>query len=191
MRRAKYARKTEETDVMVRVNIDGSGKAKAETGIRFLNHMIEAISTHSLIDIEAKAKGDLKHHVVEDVAIGIGEAMKEALGDRVGIYRFGYSTVPMDCSLALAAIDLVKRPYCMLDLKVKGDMVEDMEVEAIHHFFTSLSSSLKATFHIQVHYGSDDHHKVEAAFKALALSLRQASSKDPRRRGIPSAKGVI
>jgi len=191
LREAQFERKTSETEVNVRVNLDGEGKSSVKTGLKFLDHMLKTLSTHSLIDISITAKGDLKHHLVEDVAIGLGEALKSALGNREGINRFGSSMVPMDCSLAIAAIDLVKRPYSVIDLKIEGKVIEDIKTEDIYHFLKSLSSSLEANLHLQVQYGSNDHHKIEATFKALALSLRQATSIDSRRKGIPSAKGAI
>lgn len=191
MRKAQFERKTSETEVNIRVNLNGEGKSSVRTGLKFLNHMIKTLSTHSLIDINIIAKGDLRHHLIEDIAIGLGEALKNALGNREGINRFGSSIVPMDCSLAIAAIDLVKRPYSVIDLKLEGKAVEDMKTEDIYHFLKSLSSSLEANLHLQVQYGLNDHHKIEAAFKALALSLRQAASLDPGRKGIPSAKGAI
>jgi len=191
LREGQFERKTSETEVKVRVNPDGEGKSSVKTGLKFLDHMIKTLSTHSLIDITITAKGDLKHHLVEDIAIGLGEALKNALGNREGINRFGSSMVPMDCSLAISAIDLVKRPYSVIDLKIEGKIIEDMKAEDIYHFLKSLSSSLEANLHLQVQYGSNDHHKIEAAFKALALSLRHATSIDQRRKGIPSAKGAI
>lgn len=191
MREGHFERKTSETEVDVEVKLDGKGKSCAKTGVKFLDHMIKTISTHSLIDIDIKAEGDLVHHLVEDAAIGLGEALKKALGDRNGIRRFGSSIVPMDCSLAIVAIDLVKRPYCVIDLKVEGREIGDTKTEDIYHFLNSLASSLEANFHVQVQYGENDHHKIEAAFKALALSLRQSVSIDQRRKGTPSAKGAI
>lgn len=191
MRTAEFSRKTRETDVYVRVNLDGSGMAEVEMDAAFCAHMVTSLATHSLIDIKVEARGDLKHHVTEDVAICLGEAIRRALGDSSGIRRFGYATVPMDCSLASAAIDVSGRPYARIDLKIEGEAIEDMPKEDIYHFLETLATSLKANIHVLVHYGANDHHKVEAAFKALALSLRQAVSIDPRRRGVPSAKGVI
>lgn len=191
MREGQFERETSETEVKVRVNLNGEGKSSVKTGLKFLDHMIKTLSTHSLINITITAKGDLKHHLVEDVATGLGEALKNALGNREGINRFGSSIVPMDCSLAISAIDLVKRPYSVIDLKMEGKTIEDMKAEDIYHFLKSLSSSLEANLHLQVQYGSNDHHKIEAAFKALALSLRKAMSMDQRRRGIPSAKGAM
>jgi imidazoleglycerol-phosphate dehydratase len=191
MRKDEVYRKTKETEVSVKVNLDGEGKAIADTGVPFLDHMVTSLATHSMIDITAKVKGDLKHHSVEDLAIGLGEALNKALGTREGIARFGYAAAPMDCSLAFAAVDLVKRPYFKIDLKLRGKKIEDMPTEDINHFFESLATSLCANVHVFMQYGSNDHHKAEAAVKALALSLRQAIAIDPNRKGVPSSKGVI
>jgi imidazoleglycerol-phosphate dehydratase len=191
MRKDEVYRKTKETEVSVKVNLDGEGKADPNTGVPFLDHMITSLATHSMIDITAKVKGDLRHHAVEDLAIGLGEALNKALGTREGITRFGNAAAPMDCSLAFAAVDLVKRPYFKVDLKLRGKKIEDMPTEDINHFFESLATSLCANVHVFVQYGSNDHHKAEAAVKALALSLRQAVAIDPRRKGVPSSKGVI
>jgi imidazoleglycerol-phosphate dehydratase len=191
MRTEEVYRKTKETEVKVRVNLDGEGKTAVDTGVPFLNHMLTSLATHSLIDIEASVKGDLVHHMVEDLSLGLGEALNKALGTREGITRFGNAVAPMDCSLAIAAVDLVKRPYFKIDLKLRGKKVEEMPTEDIVHFFESLTQTLQANLHIFVEYGSNDHHKAEAATKALALSLRQATAMDPRRKGIPSSKGVI
>jgi imidazoleglycerol-phosphate dehydratase len=191
MRTAQISRKTKETDVQVSVNLDGEGKAQISTNIPFLDHMLTSLATHSLIDITASVTGDLAHHMVEDLAIGLGDALNKALGTREGIVRFGNAAAPMDCSLAYAAIDLVKRPYFKIDLKLKGRKVEEMQTEDIVHFFESLSTSLQSNVHIYIEYGSNDHHKAEAAIKALALSLRQAVAVDPRRKGVPSSKGAM
>jgi imidazoleglycerol-phosphate dehydratase len=191
MRAEEVYRKTKETEVKVKVNLDGEGKAAIDSGVPFLDHMLTSLATHSLIDIEASVKGDLVHHCVEDLAIGLGEALNKALGTREGITRFGNATVPMDCSLAIASVDLVKRPYFKIDLKLKGRKIEEMQTEDINHFYESLTTTLQANVHMYVMYGSNDHHKAEAATKALALSLRQAVAVDPRRKGVPSSKGVI
>lgn len=191
MRKEEVYRRTKETEVQVSVNLDGEGKAAANTGVTFLDHLITSLATHSMIDITAKVKGDLRHHAVEDLAIGLGEALNKALGNRASIARFGYAAAPMDCSLAWAAVDLVKRPYFRVDLKLRGKKIEDMPTEDINHFFESLATSLCANVHIFIQYGSNDHHKAEAAVKALALALRQAVAADPRRKGVPSSKGVI
>jgi imidazoleglycerol-phosphate dehydratase len=191
MRTEQVYRKTKETEVSVKVNLDGEGKADAKTGVPFLDHMVTSLATHSMIDIIAEVKGDLKHHSVEDLAIGLGEALNKALGARYGITRFGHAAAPMDCSLAFAAVDLVKRPYFKIDLKLRGKKIEDMPTEDVNHFFESLATSLCANVHVYIQYGSNDHHKAEAAVKALALSLRKAVAMDPRRKGVPSSKGVI
>jgi len=191
MRTAEVSRKTRETEISLEVNLDSKGEVDVSTGTVFFDHLIASLATHSLIDIVARIKGDLRHHIVEDVAICLGEAIRKALGDGEGLNRFGYAIVPMDCSLAFSAIDLAKRPYAKIDLKLEGSVIEDMPCEDIYHFLETFASSLKANIHMWVQYGANDHHKVEAAFKALALSLKQAVSIDPRRKGVPSSKGVI
>lgn len=191
MRKDEVYRKTKETEVNVKVNLDGSGKVEIETGVPFLDHMVTSLATHSMIDISAKVRGDLRHHSVEDLAICLGEALGKALGAREGITRFGFAAAPMDCSLAFATVDLVNRPYFKIDLKLRGKKIEKMPTEDINHFFESLATSLCANVHVYVQYGSNDHHKAEASVKALALSLRQAIALDPRRKGVPSSKGVI
>ncbi|MEM0049927.1 MAG: imidazoleglycerol-phosphate dehydratase HisB [Candidatus Bathyarchaeia archaeon] len=191
MRETEYYRRTSETEVKVKVRLDGSGSASVNTGIAFLDHMLKSMATHALIDLSLEARGDLSHHVIEDVAICLGEALRRALGDAANIRRFGYAIVPMNCSLAFAAIDLSNRPYPKIDLKLEGESVEGMRSEDIRHFLETLANSLRANIHILVQYGSNDHHKVEAAFKALALSIRQAVSIDAERTGVPSSKGVL
>ena len=191
MRTEEVYRKTKETEVTAKVNLDGEGKTDIATGVAFFDHLLTSFATHSLIDVTAKVKGDLKHHSIEDLAIGLGEALSKALGNREGITRFGYAAVPMDDSLAFAAVDLVKRPYAVINLKLKGKKVEDMATEDIVHFFETLATSLSANVHVWTEYGGNDHHKAEAAVKALALSLKQAVAMDPRRKGIPSSKGAM
>jgi imidazoleglycerol-phosphate dehydratase len=191
MRTAEVNRKTLETEVYVKVNLDSVGKANVHTGIAFLDHLIATLAFHSLVDVELSVKGDLKHHIAEDVAICLGQAIRKALGDGDGITRFGFAAVPMDCSLAFSAVDLAKRPYAKIDLKLKGKKIEDMSCEDIHHFLETLATSMQANIHIWIQYGANDHHKAEAAIKALALSLRHAITIDPRRKSAPSVKGVI
>jgi imidazoleglycerol-phosphate dehydratase len=194
LRRAKVARKTKETDITVEVGVDGKGVPDVKTGIKFLDHMLDSLSTHSLMDIRVRARGDLQHHLVEDVAITLGKAVGQALGDRRGIRRFGDAAVPMDDALALAAVDLVKRPYSAVDLKLERVMLEDAPREDLEHFFGSLAQALEATVHVKVLDGSNDHHKFEAAVKAFALALREAASEDPGRAGLkgpPSSKGSM
>lgn len=154
--------------------------------------MLAAFSTHSLFDIEISAKGDLQHHIVEDTAIALGKCISEALGDRYGIRRFGSAFVPMDESLAFASVDLVKRRFFVsTNVEFRRNSIEDLPREDALHFFSSLCDSLSCTMHLNVEYGSNDHHKIEACFKALALAMRSASEKDPRRQSVPSSKGAM
>ena len=192
MRNAEISRETKETRVQVSVAIDGKGSAVNQTGIRFLDHMLNSLATHSLMDLEVKAEGDLQHHIVEDVALALGSALNKALGDRSGIRRFGYSIVPMDDALAVAAVDLVRRPFASVQLKVERTMIEDTPREDLEHFFPSFSTTLEATFHVKVLEGVNDHHKVEAAFKAFSVALGNAIAIDARRSlQTPSSKGVM
>jgi len=191
VRISEVRRKTRETEISLRVNLDAEGKADVHTGVAFFDHLITSLATHSLIDIKAEVKGDLKHHIIEDVAICLGQALRKALGDEKGIHRFGYAMVPMDQSLAFSALDLAKRPYAKVDLKLRGRKIEDLACEDLNHFLETLAFSLQASLHLWVQYGTNDHHKAEATIKALALALRQAVAIDPRRKGTPSSKGVI
>jgi len=191
MRTGEVYRKTRETEVTVKVNLDGEGKNDISTTIGFFDHLLTSFATHSLIDLTAKVTGDLKHHCIEDLAIGFGEALNKALGTREGITRFGNASVPMDEALASAAIDLVKRPYAVIDLKLRGKKIEDMATEDIGHLYETLATALQANLHVYTLYGVNDHHKAEAAIKALALSLKLATAPDPRRKGVPSSKGAM
>ena len=191
MRTGITERKTRETRISVDVNLDGSGKSDVETPIAFLSHMLASLATHSMMDIKVRAEGDLKHHIAEDTALCLGSAIRKALDESEAISRFGDATVPKDCSLATAAVDLGNRSYWVVDLGTKGPIIEDMPSEDATHFLESLAASLRANIHVKVEYGANDHHRVEAAFKALALSLRQALVIDPRRNGVPSSKGVL
>ena len=190
---ANLETKTRETVIQVRVNIDGTGANKISTGTKFLDHMIAGFSTHSLIDIDLNARGDLKHHIIEDSAIALGKCISKALGERKGIVRFGSAFVPMDESLAFASMDLVNRTYFVSqDMGIRRNAIEDLPKEDLEHFFRSLCDSIGCTMHLKVEYGSNDHHKVEACFKALALSLRRATERDPRRESaVPSSKGSM
>jgi len=191
-RTARVETKTKETQIRVYVNLDGIGKSEVSTGTKFLDHMIAAFSTHSLVDIELRAVGDLKHHIIEDSALALGKCISDALGDRMGIKRFGSAFVPMDETLAFASVDLVKRRYFVLsNFEIKRNSVEDLPREDAAHFFASLCDSIQCTMHVKIDYGSNDHHKIEACFKALALALRCASEKDPRRETLPSSKGSM
>ena len=190
-RRAKVRRETKETRIEAEVNLDGSGKYKIETGYKFMNHMIETLSKHSLIDIYLSAEGDLRHHIIEDCGITLGRALNEALGDRKGIRRFGYALIPMDEALAMAAVDLVKRPKVIVNLDTRLKAIEDIPVSEILHFIESLGTVMEACIHIKTLDGFDEHHKVEACFKALAVALRNAVEYDERRKDIASTKGVL
>ncbi|MCX6642490.1 MAG: imidazoleglycerol-phosphate dehydratase HisB, partial [Candidatus Bathyarchaeota archaeon] len=178
MRVGDIQRETSETQVYARVDLDGVGASKISTGIKFLDHMLTSLATHSLIDIEVKAQGDLQHHIVEDVALTLGSAFKKSLGNYLSITRFGSAIVPMDEALASVTIDLSNRPYSVIDLKTEGYAIEDAVIEDLRHWFESFAQASGSTLHIRVEYGGNDHHKLEAVFKALALSLRQATSRD-------------
>jgi len=192
MREAKVERKTTEVNIRVELDVDGKGKAKVETGIKFLNHLLTTLAKHSLFDLTIKAEGDLKHHLCEDVALAMGEALHQAVADKKGIKRFGSAFVPMDDALARAVVDLGGRPYFNLDLKLNQPQIEDLKTEDIEHFLVSFTQASKSNMHLAVLYGSNDHHKIEAAIKALAVALREAITRDSRMvNEIPSAKGVL
>ena len=192
-RKSKIKRTTKETDVAVSVNLDGTGKTITNTGIEFLDHLISALGKHSMIDLQvnAKSRDKIEHHLIEDTAITIGSAIDKALGNRTGITRFSYASVPMDESLAEASIDLVRRPYYNLTLLTKRAKIEGMSKEDIEHFFQTLLQNLNSCIHLTVKYGDNDHHKIEAAMKSLAVALRIATSKDKKQKGIPSTKGAM
>ncbi|TRO52243.1 imidazoleglycerol-phosphate dehydratase HisB [Candidatus Bathyarchaeota archaeon] len=192
MRKFKSKRKTKEVEITLELDVDGKGNATVNTGIRFLDHILLTLAKHGLLDLNVNAKGDLRHHISEDVAIVLGEALNKATNKGKGITRFGSAYVPMDESLARATIDLGGRAYCVRELKIKQDQIEDLKTEDIEHFFDSLAQATKANIHITVLYGSNEHHKLEAAIKALALALRQALAIEQRIGDqVPSAKGVL
>ena len=192
-RKARFSRKTAETTISVSVNLDGTGKTDINTGISFLDHLVAAFGKHGMMDLNVTAKsGDgIVHHLVEDTAISVGMALDKALGQRKGITRFGHASIPMDESLAEASVDLVKRPYWKLDLKIRNSKVEEIPGEHLLHFFQSLLQNLNCTTHLVVRYGQNDHHMVESAIKSLAVALRKAASADGRNKGIPSTKGSM
>lgn len=190
-RSSSATRETGETRVSVKVTIDGEGVFNGSTGIKFLDHLLSLLAYHSIVDLAVEAKWDLKHHCTEDVGIVLGQAIGEALGDRSGIARFGYAIVPMDDALAESSVDLVRRAHATINLSLSGSQVEDMVGEDIYHFFQSFAHSIPAVIHMNVRYGLNDHHKVEAAVKALSIALRSSWQREPRRRGPPSSKGVI
>jgi len=192
-RTGQIKRQTKETSVVASVNLDGTGKISANTGISFLDHLITSFGKHSMIDLSVKAKSldDIEHHLIEDTAITIGSCIDKALGNRAGITRFGYASVPMDESLSEASIDLVKRQYGKLSLGMKRNQIEGMSKEDIEHFIQSLIQNLNSCIHVSVKYGENDHHKVESAIKSLAVAFRLASAKDKKQKGIPSTKGAM
>lgn len=192
-RKARAVRETKETSVTVEVNIDGSGATKVNTGLPFIDHLITSIGKHSMIDIALTGRSNdgIVHHLAEDVAIALAQTIDKAMGERARIVRFGSATVPMDEALAYVAIDLVKRQYHRVELKLTRDGVEGVPREDLEHFVRSLLQNLNACTHMVVEYGENDHHKVESALKAFALALRQAAGIDGRRRGVPSTKGAM
>ncbi len=185
----EHKRKTNEVDISVTTELDGEGVFEGSSGTAFMDHMLRTLAKHSGIDIRVRAEGDLKHHLIEDLAIAIGRSILSALGDKRGIARFGYAYVPMDDSLARAVIDLGGRAYSRLELGVRSEVIEDTKFEDIKHFLETLSQSLQCNIHIRVLYGSNDHHRVEAAVKALALALKR--SLEQVGGGVPSTKGEI
>jgi len=189
-RTGEAKRKTKEVEIRVSVNLDGIGEFEGRSGSAFVDHMLRTLSKHSQIDVKVEAAGDLKHHIIEDLAITLGRALDSALGDEAGITRFGFAHVPMDDSLARVVIDLGGRAYTKIYLGVKSESIEDTKVEDILHFLEALSQSLQCNLHVRVLYGSNDHHRVEAAVKALALALKMAVSRSGAA-GVPSAKGEI
>ncbi len=193
---AKVKRKTKETDIQLTLNIDGQGKSKIDTGIGFLDHMLELFAKHGLFDLEIKAKGDLKvdiHHTNEDIAICLGQAFNQALGKRKGIRRFGDKTVPMDEVLARVVVDISGRPFLNSDWKLKPyEVAEGYNVEYAGQFFQALINNFPITMNISIlEAGSDTHHLLEAIFKALAMALDKATQIDPRIKGVPSTKGRL
>ena len=195
MRRAVIDRRTRETQIRVRLGIEGKGRYDVSTGIRFLDHMLELMTRHGGFDLEVRATGDLdvdQHHTVEDLGIALGEAVSKALGTRRGINRAGYFVMPMDETLAVAAIDLGGRPHTVVDTKVTVRMIGDLQAELVHDFFEGFAMGARANVHLKVMYGRSNHHKVEACFKAFARALRVACAKDKRMaKMLPSTKGLL
>ena len=194
-RKADLHRKTAETDIRIRLNLDGRGRYAISTGVRFLDHMLELFTRHGGFDLNLEARGDLdvdQHHTVEDVGIVLGQAVKEALGSKKGINRAGYFVMPMDETLALAAIDLSGRPYLVINAPIKARRVGDLQTELLEDFFHGFATSAGANVHLKVAYGRSSHHAVEAMFKAFARALRFACSRDKRlQRQLPSTKGLL
>jgi imidazoleglycerol-phosphate dehydratase len=195
MRQASVERKTNETEVQVSVNLDGTGVYEVDTGIGFLDHMLEQLARHGMFDLTVKAKGDLHidfHHTTEDVGIVIGEAVAKALGDRLGITRYGASYVPMDEALSRVTLDLSNRPYLIWKVRFSKPKLGEMDTELFREWFQAFAQAAGVTLHVENLYGENNHHIVESCFKALARALRQAVEIDPRKADqVPSTKGVL
>ena len=195
MRKAEITRITKETKIIIKLNLDGSGVYKINSGLSFLNHMLEQLSHHSLIDLEIEAIGDLHidaHHTVEDIAISLGTAIKQALGDKKGINRFGEATIPMDETLTRAVIDICGRPYPVFNCQFSSPKIGDVDSELFREFFFAFANNLACNLHIENLYGINNHHKIESCFKALARALRMAISIDVRKSEIiNSTKGLL
>jgi imidazoleglycerol-phosphate dehydratase len=194
-RTATIRRITTETDIRLRLSLDGRGKSKISTGIRFLDHMLDLVARHGAFDLTILAKGDLdvdQHHTVEDLGIALGEAVEKSLGSKKGLLRAGYFLMPMDETLAVAAIDLSGRPRCVIHAKIKAQKIGDFTVELLEDFFQGFAQSAKANVHLRCLYGRSSHHQVEALFKAFARALRFAVSRDRRLKNVlPSTKGLL
>ena len=195
MREGLIDRRTRETAIALRLDLDGPGRYDVRTGIRFLDHMLELTARHGVMDLDLKAEGDLdvdQHHTVEDVGIALGEAVDKALGTRQGINRAGYFVMPMDETLAVAAIDFSGRTHAVVDLRVRARLVGDLQTELVTDFFEGFAQGARANVHLKVLYGRSSHHKVEAVFKAFARALRAACSRDPQLGALlPSTKGLL
>jgi imidazoleglycerol-phosphate dehydratase len=193
-RRAELNRKTAETDISLKLDIDGSGNSTIDTGVGFLDHMLTLFSKHGLFNLEIKACGDLQvdaHHTVEDIGIVLGQAMKEAAGDKKSIKRYGTSTVPMDEALAMVSLDFGGRPFLVCNAAYTNERVGDMDTELVEEFYRAVSTNAGMSIHINVMYGSNNHHIVEAVFKAFGRALDEATRMDDRIEGVMSTKGVI
>jgi imidazoleglycerol-phosphate dehydratase len=194
-RTAAIHRKTSETEIRLKLNLDGRGKARVSTGIRFFDHMLDLVARHGAFDLLINARGDLdvdQHHTVEDVGIALGEAVKKALGDKKGILRAGYFLMPMDETLAAAAIDLSGRPHCVINAKINAVHVGDFQSELLEDFFLGFAQAAGANVHLRCLYGRSSHHQIEALFKCFARALRFAVSRDKRLRNVlPSTKGLL
>lgn len=194
MRKAKIERKTAETEIRLQLNLDGTGNAKIDTGVGFLDHMLRHVAVHGMFDLTLTAKGDLEvdtHHMIEDCALVLGQAFDQALGDRKGIVRMGSAYVPMDDALARVVVDLSGRPFAVFQADWQGFSLGQMPVSMVRHCFISLAMNARANLHARLFYSKDDHHGAEALFKALGRALGEATRIDPRRSGVPSTKGVL
>lgn len=193
-RHAAVSRKTAETAIEVSLDVDGTGRTRVVTSIPFLDHMLTVMGKHGLLDLTIKASGDLEvdyHHTVEDLGIVLGQALKQALGDKVGLRRFGSAAVPMDETVARVTVDLSGRPYLVYRVPLTTRKVQSFDTELVEHFFEALSVHAGMTVHVEVPYGKNAHHMLEASFKALGRALEQATRIDPRVAGVPSSKGTL
>ena len=194
MRKAEIKRDTKETGISLSLDLDGSGEGEIDTGIGFLNHMLELFKKHALVDLSVTAKGDVDvdyHHTVEDVGLVLGKAIDEALGDRKGLVRYGFASIPMDEALCETSLDLGGRPYLVMQCAMKHMFVRDFEVKLIEEFFRAVSVEARANIHLRQIYGDEAHHVCEGFFKSFARALRVAKAIDPLEKGVPSSKGVI
>lgn len=194
MRKAERARKTNETDIKLSINIDGEGKADIQTDVPFMTHMLDLFTKHGQFDVSVEAKGDVEiddHHTTEDIGICLGQALLEALGDKKGIKRYGSSLVPMDEALAQVAVDLSNRPHFEFRAELPSGKVGTFDTELVHEFLWKLALEARMNLHVIVHYGTNTHHMIEAIFKALGRALDEATMIDPRVKGIPSTKGML
>jgi imidazoleglycerol-phosphate dehydratase len=193
-RTAHIQRETAETRIDLRLNLDGTGQASLQTGVGFFDHMLTLLARHSLIDLTVEAQGDLHvdaHHTVEDVGICFGKALAQALGDKMGIRRYGSATVPMDETLVTSAVDLSGRPFCVWRVEVPPELLGNFSAPLAEEFWRAVSSSGAFNLHVLCHHGKNTHHIIEAVFKATARALRAAVEPDPRMPGVPSTKGVL
>ena len=193
-RMAEISRRTNETDVTLRLWLDGTGSGTRETGVGFFDHLLDALARHGGLDLDVSVRGDLEtgaHHTVEDTGLSLGRALDEALGDRAGIARFGEAIVPMDEARAAAAIDISGRPLLVFEGELPSHTVGGMEADLCEEFLRAVASTARLTLHVRIQRGTNAHHMVEAAFKAFARALRQAIALDPRQTGVPSTKGVL
>ena len=194
MRKAKVVRNTKETQIELELNLDGSGEGEVSTGIGFFDHMLELLKKHALVDLSVKAEGDVDvdyHHTVEDVGLVFGQALDKALGDRKGIVRYGFASIPMDEALCETSLDLGGRPFLVMQCPMKHMMVRDFEVKLVEEFFRAVSVEARANIHLRQVYGDEAHHVCEGLFKSFARALRAAVKVDPAEKGVPSSKGVI
>ena len=194
MRKATVERNTRETRISLSLDLDGTGEGTIDTGIGFFNHMLELLKKHALMDLTVKAEGDLDvdyHHTVEDVGLVFGQALNQALGERKGIVRYGFASIPMDEALCETSIDLGGRPFVVFVSGKKHMMIRDFEVKLLEEFFRAVSVEGRLNIHLREIYGDEAHHVCEGIFKSFARALRQAAAKDPREKGIPSSKGKI